>query len=448
MSYDFSLHKTRRKNLITAIKQTHPTLKGNVVLFAAFEHAGSAFRQESSFYYLTGLREPGIVMSINLDGAADLYIPNCDQERAKWINAPVSLTQANAAHLGVSKIHYLGTQCAGYQFHPFFPQQEYEFLLAELKKIIARGDKIFTLSPHNAHAYVEQRLILERLKVFVPGLAEAIVDIAPLVADMRRKKDTAEIETMYKAVEITILAQEAAANALADGMRECEVQASLEYMFTGSGARAAFPSIVASGKNSTTLHYFDNQDVMRKGDLVVVDIGAEYDYYCADLTRTYPVSGTFTPRQREIYNLVLETQDYIANLAKPGMWLSSKEHPDKSLNHLAKKFLDDRGYGNYFIHGIGHFLGLDVHDVGDHSKPLQEGDVITIEPGIYIPQERIGVRIEDDYWIVPDGVICLSEHLPKTAEDIEAVVQQTYDQPEEHGEFDEDDYDDDMEMDD
>ena len=106
------------------------------------------------------------------------------------------------------------------------------------------------------------------------------------------------------------------------------------------------------------------------------------------------------------------------------MWLSNKEKPEQSLHHLAKKYLEDRGYGKYFLHGIGHFLGLDVHDVGDHSKPLQEGDVITIEPGIYIAAENIGVRIEDDYWVVADGVVCLSEDLPKTADDIEAMVKQ------------------------
>jgi Xaa-Pro aminopeptidase len=118
------------------------------------------------------------------------------------------------------------------------------------------------------------------------------------------------------------------------------------------------------------------------------------------------------------------------------MWLSNKDKPEKSLNHLAKKFLDERGYGNYFPHGIGHFLGIDVHDVGDLNEPLKEGDVFTIEPGIYIPQEGIGIRIEDNYWVVKDGVVCLSESLPKKPEDIEALMQNDTDEadeePEEH----------------
>ncbi|HSW74009.1 MAG TPA: M24 family metallopeptidase, partial [Candidatus Limnocylindria bacterium] len=263
----------------------------------------------------------------------------------------------------------------------------------------------------------------ERIKQFLPALkVEHIIDVSKEVAILRRKKDKHEIGVMYKAIEVTMLAQEAAAHTIADGVAECEVQGSLEYIFTCSGARTAFPSIVGSGKNSTVLHYVENKDTLRDGGLVVVDIGAEYDYYCADLTRTYPVSGVFTPRQREIYNLVLDTQAYVASIAKPGMWLSNKEKPDQSLNHLAKKYLDERGYGQYFFHGIGHFLGLDVHDVGDHSRPLQEGDVITIEPGIYIAKEELGIRIEDDYWVVSDGVICLSENLPKQADEIEAMM--------------------------
>ena len=165
---------------------------------------------------------------------------------------------------------------------------------------------------------------------------------------------------------------------------------------------------------------------MRNGDLVVVDIGAELGMYAADITRTYPVSGTFSKRQRELYDIVLATQQHIADISKPGLWLSNKEHPDKSLNHLARQFLQKYGYDKYLPHGIGHFLGLDVHDVGDYSVPLQAGDIITIEPGIYIPEEGIGIRIEDDYWVVEDGVVCLSDGLSKEARDIEQMVQQSF----------------------
>jgi Xaa-Pro aminopeptidase len=217
-------------------------------------------------------------------------------------------------------------------------------------------------------------------------------------------------------------------------------------MMIASHARTSFPSIVASGKNGTVLHYNQNSGTVKNGDLVVVDIGAELDNYCADLTRTYPVSGTFTKRQKELYNIVLETQEHIASLAKPGMWLKNKDKVDKSLHHLAVKFLANRGYDKYFPHGIGHFLGLDVHDVGDYSVPLHEGDVITIEPGIYIAAENIGIRIEDNYWITKDGAICLSERLPKDADDIEDLMQQALsgesDDEDEYEDEDEEDFDD------
>jgi Xaa-Pro aminopeptidase len=421
---DFSRYAQRRQELLQKIKEQHPEKKGIVLLLAGIEHSKAVFRQESSFYYLTGLTEPGNALVMNLDGGTTLYVPNFGAQRAKWVSAAVDLIPDNASLIEVDSIQPLGDLCAGYQFHPFFPKAEYQYLLNLLAKTIVAGESIFTLYPAHPYAFLEQRLLLKHMADFVPGILEAVVNISPLVAEQRRKKDQHEIEMLYKAIGITGMAQEAAASVMNPAVSECEVQAALEYMFTGSCARAAFPSIVAGGKNGTILHYHDNNQPLKKGDLVVVDIGAESNYYCADITRTYPVSGKFSKRQQELYELVLETQTYIADLAQPGYWLSYKEQPEKSLHHLAVKFLETRGYGKYFTHGIGHFLGLDVHDVGDYSKPLQPGDVITIEPGIYIPEEGIGIRIEDDYWIVEDGAVCLSEDIPKDMAAIEKMVQE------------------------
>ncbi|HRN77671.1 MAG TPA: aminopeptidase P N-terminal domain-containing protein [Candidatus Dependentiae bacterium] len=425
LAHDFSIYALRRKKLIDLVKNTYKNASGAIVLFAGFEGERTSFRQESSFYYFSGIHEPGIVLVLHLSGKVSLYIPNCVENRKKWIFSPIELSQENATKLGVDEVLVLGDACTGYQFYPFFPEQEYTHLIKLFDMLVKNKQTIFTLNPDNPSGYTEQRLILNRIKEFIPDISKVVQDISPLVASMRRSKDMHEIDLLYKAVEITIMAQEAAASAIADGMMECEVQASLEYIMIGSCTKPSFPSIVGSGKNSTILHYTNNNGIMKHGDLVVVDIGAEFGNYAADLTRTYPVSGTFTKRQREIYTIVLETQQYIADLAKPGMWLSNKEQPDQSLNHLAKKFIAQRGYGDYFPHGIGHFLGLDVHDVGDYTIPLQEGDVITIEPGIYIPEEQIGIRIEDDYWIVKNGVVCLSEDLPKSINAIEQMVQQS-----------------------
>lgn len=425
--HDFSVYVLRRRDLLSQIKQQYGAeTKGIVLLLAGFERDCNAFKQESSFLYYTGLHEPGIALVMDFDSNMDLYVPNCLDERKKWMCYPYPFTQESATLFGVNVVQSLGEACAGYQFHPFFAKEEVKRLLDRLQEVINHGASIYTLIPDTPNEYLDQRLLLGRLTTFVPALNDALVDISPIVANMRRSKDQSEIEQLYKAVEITALAHEAAAQAIHNEATEAEVQASLEYMFVGSGARVAFPSIVGGGKNSTVLHYHENSAPLKRGDLVVVDIGAEIGHYCADITRTYPVSGVFTKRQREIYELVLETQEYIASLARPGMWLSNKNKPEQSLNHLAKKYLTDRGYGNYFPHGIGHFLGLDVHDVGDYAVSLRAGDVITIEPGIYIPEENIGVRIEDDYWVVKDGVVCLSEFIPKRADDIEALVQQIY----------------------
>lgn len=421
-NHDFSFNIARRKELVNQVKSLYPSQDGLIVLFASFENEGKIFRQDSSFYYLTGLTEPGAVVTIDLQGNATLYIPNCGT-RSTWMFNEVSLAPENLKKIGISAVKTLGDTCASYQFHPFFPAQEYSSFLQVLKQLVQEKKSIFTLAPHNASQYVEQRLVLQRLEGFLPGLAQHVVDISPLVAQQRRIKDMREIDNMFVATEITMMAHEAAAQAIEVGALECEIQASLEYVFTAAGGQPSFPSIVASGKNSTVLHYHVNSAMIADGDLIVIDIGAEYGHYCADLTRTYPASGKFTNRQKEIYNLVLETQEYIASLAKPGMWLNNAEHANKSLNHLARAYLAQKGYDKYFLHGIGHYLGLDVHDVGDYKKPLEVGDVFTIEPGIYIADEKIGVRIEDDYWVVKDGVICLSEGLPKKAEDIEQLMQ-------------------------
>lgn len=417
-------YQLRRKDLVARIRETYPNQNGLVVLFAGFETEIHRFLQESSFYYFTGLNDPALVLTIDMQGKTTVYVPNCLAERAKWVTLTLDTSPACAKKIGADAIVCLGQECSGYQMHPFFPKEQIAHLLDDLHAELKDDGKLFVLSPLSTSGYVEQRTLLQRLQAF--GAHQQLIDISSIVAQMRRTKDMQEMEEIFRAVEITCLAQEAAAKTITNGMSEAEVQASLEYIIIGSGSQPSFPSIVGSGQNATVLHYNENNGIMKNGDLVVVDIGARYKHYCADITRTYPVSGTFTPRQKEIYSIVLETQTYIASKACPGVWLSNAQKPEESLNHLAKEFIKSKGYGDYFPHGIGHYLGLDVHDVGDYAEPLKVGDVITIEPGIYIPEERIGVRIEDNYWIVKDGVICLSEALPKSIVEIEHMVQERF----------------------
>ena len=425
-SVNLSTYQERQKKLIQEIQTTWPkeAQSGVILLFAGFESDHVPFFQERSFYYLTGITEPAAAVMIDLaSGTSTLFVPNFGTERSKWIAG--ALTLDDAKKVGVDQISYLGKPCQGYQCHPFFTQDEYADLLKLLEQFTKDKRSIFTLFPQGRTGYIEQRFIVQRIGALLPNFLNLVKDISPVVAHMRRIKSNEEIEMLFKAIEITSIAHDMAARALEPETIEYEIQAALEYAFTAEGGSLGFPSIVASGKNSTVLHYNQNNKTIEKGDLVVIDIGAQYGYYCADLTRTYPASGAFSKRQKEIYNLVLDTQEYIASLAKPGIYLSNADEPDNSLNHLAKKFLDDKGYGKYMPHGIGHYLGMDVHDVGDYKKPLEAGDVITIEPGIYIPEQNLGVRIEDDYWIVPDGAHCLSENLERHPDDIEQMVQES-----------------------
>lgn len=425
-THDYAINQQRRLFLRQKIQGKYPHIAfGQILLFANFEQEARPFAQDASFWYLTGIEEPGAALTIDIEtGFTTLWIPNFGKERAKWIADAIVPSEELAKILHIDRIELLGQTCRGYQCHPFFTATEYQALLHHVEQSLAKQQTVFVLNPEHSYTYIDQRFILQRIVKLLPALEQVLVDISGLIAQMRRCKSQEEIGLLYQAIEITQQAYEMAASVIKPGVYECEVQAALEYVFTASGAQLAFPSIVAGGKNGTILHYTANNAVLNKGELVVLDSGARYQNYCADITRTFPISGTFNKQQQELYDIVLETQEYIASIAKPGMWLSYKAQPDQSLHHCAQEFLRQKGYNDYFIHGIGHFLGLEVHDVGDYTVPLMVGDVITIEPGIYIPDQKCGIRIEDNYLITQIGAVCLSDALPKQAADIVAMMQQ------------------------
>ncbi|MGH7445008.1 MAG: M24 family metallopeptidase, partial [Longimicrobiales bacterium] len=261
--------------------------------------------------------------------------------------------------------------------------------------------------------------------VDVPAGVE-VTSVSRHIAALRLVKDRDELRRLREAIRITAEAHKAGAVALEPGMWEYELEAVIEYTFRRLGAeRVGFPSIVGSGPYSTILHYDRSRRQMEAGDLVVVDIGAEYGYYSADVTRTYPVSGTFTERQRAIYDLVLASQQAAIDAVKPGVTVSE-------LGAIARDFM--RAHSGelcapqtcdaYFIHGLSHWLGMDVHDVGDYATPLAPGMVLTVEPGIYIPDEELGVRIEDDVLVTADGHEVLSAGAPRDATEIERLMAQ------------------------
>ncbi|HBY05587.1 MAG: Xaa-Pro aminopeptidase [candidate division TM6 bacterium GW2011_GWE2_42_60] len=405
-----SLHKGvsfKERRMLLAQRIQKP-----ILLWGAFEDPRCRFYQESSFFYFTGLSEPGLVCLIMPEGKSILFTPSYAQSRALWLGTS---GEYNAEHLGFDEVCALGNPGTGYRLESSGPLGQWSGLIEKIRALLTSSSKIGVLS---------DTMFLWRLCQHIPHLEAAIFDISSVVAELRRCKDAHEMEALFRAGEETVLAQEAAALAIISGESESGVRASVEYTFIQRGVECAFPSIVAGGRRATILHYANAEHELKKDELVIVDIGASYGHYCGDVTRTYPVSGLFSPRHRAVYEIVLKAQEAAAESARPGYYIKNNADPEHSLHHIATAVLKEAGLDQFFTHGIGHFLGLDVHDVGDATQPLQIGDVITIEPGVYLPNENFGIRIEDDYWVVKNGVVSLTDHLPKTVSGIESFMAQ------------------------
>lgn len=408
---------SRKKKLIKLIEERYPGKKGTIFLIGEFEVEKIRFRQESSFYYLTGITEPGAIFTLDLNENGTLFVPYYGGPRAAFI-APV-IEESDLKSKGINQLKFLGEKFFHFMLDSDFNSSTYCDLLASLKNCVDQGQALFAIYPTD---FVPQKAQIDRLLGSNDVLKNSLLDISPFIADMRRTKNASEIQAIKKAINHTILGILASIASIKPGAYEFQVKAALESMFLRLNSQTCFNSVVAAGKNSTVNHYGGGSAELKQGDLLLLDVGAEHNYYCGDLSRTFPISGTFSDRQRQIYTLVLETQEHIAKLAAPGYCLSNRNQQEKSLTHLAFKFLGERGYAQFMNHGIGHYMGLDVHDVGDASSPLRAGDVITIEPGIYLPEENFGIRIEDNYLITEDGAICLSSHLPKSPDEIEHLM--------------------------
>jgi len=223
---------------------------------------------------------------------------------------------------------------------------------------------------------------------------------------------------MRRAIAITVDGHQVIARATVAGVSERDVQTQLEYAFFAAGATGlSYSSIVGSGPNGAVLHWDQNSRILRDGDLVVVDAAAEYGRYASDVTRTYPVSGRFSPEQAKVYRAVYQAQEDIFAAIKPGVSMAD-------LQHVAEESMRRSGYLADFIHGFGHFVGLDVHDAGDYERPIPAGAVFTVEPGIYLPASGFGVRIEDEVLMTASGHELLTKALPRKLEDVEAWIEQ------------------------
>ena len=386
--------------------------EGVTLLFNRRYRDLSEYVPDKNFYYLTGCDEPGAVLLLIPGSDAPretLFLARRDPKQERWTGPRMAPNAETARRLGMQEVLSL------------------DRLPDALARRAPPEGKVYANLAAGPHGEAADKCCPEprvRLRRWLPK-AE-ILDAAPELAFLRMTKSEWEIEKIRRAVEITMAGHRHALAAIGPGRFEYEVEAAIEYQFRSRGAtRPAFPSIVGSGPNAAILHYAENNRRMSSGDLVVIDVGAEFEGYSADLTRTYPVSGRFTPRQKEIYNIVLAAQQAALKQVRPGVTFGS-------IHRAALEAMDSRGrdrqgrrLGRYFIHGTGHHLGLEVHDpVSDRSRPLEHGMVITIEPGIYIPEENLGIRIEDDVVVTREGYRMLSRGLPRKAEEIERLMRE------------------------
>jgi len=397
---DTDVFKARREALMAS-------LDGRVaVLYGADSHGGGVveelFVQESNFYYLTGISEPGAAL-ILAPGEKQykeiLYLQPRDPDDENWNGRRAPLGDALEKATGFPEVRRIGR------------------LGGDLTAMLQRSRKAAFLGPIvSATAPVPPALdVLQKAQSRVPGTS--LENMADLVPEMRRVKTDYEIERIQKAVDITGKGLVAAMQAVRPGLQEFQLQSIVDHTYEMEGAQfLGFSTILAWGPNATVLHYTKNNEVIADSGLVLIDTGAAWEHYSADVTRTIPVSGKFSDREKELYELVLKASDAAIKKVQVGAY----NHDDVHLT--AKAILDEAGYGEYFIHGTGHFVGLDVHDAGNYDLPYKPGVVVTVEPGIYIPEEGIGIRIEDVVLVTRNGPVVLSRNIPRTVAEIEATM--------------------------
>jgi Xaa-Pro aminopeptidase len=397
---------------------------GVVLLFAPLEEKDAVygFRQDDDFYYLSGLTDPGAALLIApaVEASGDsparpyseiLFLTPHNPRAERYTGARLGAENPDAPKItGFDRVEEMGK------------------LPDEVSKLIVVARPVVYTDIASQEGTSDSTTPLTFLKR--TSAVISFQDVKPMLASLRMYKDAGEMALIRKAVDASVAAHSAAFRAVKPGVAEYEISALMQYEWGKRGCeRPGYAPIVGAGHNSTVLHYSENSNTVKAGDVVVIDAAGEYSMYAADITRTLPVNGHFTARQREIYDIVLGAQQAAIAAFRSGKSLLVGDSGD-SLYKIAKDYMHSRGkdlhdqpLDQYFIHGLGHYIGLKVHDVGDYATPLGPGMAFTIEPGIYIPEENIGVRIEDDFYVDPDGkLIKLSAALPSKPEDLEAAM--------------------------
>jgi Xaa-Pro aminopeptidase len=396
------------------------------------------FHQDPDFYYLTGFPEPdaiAVIAPANKKAPFTLFVRPRDPLMETWYGRREG-TKGAVKNYGADKA---------------FPIEKFE---SELAKMLNGNEKLYYR--FGLDQKLDQIILqylsgqrFRRLKTAYPP--HTIIDPTLILGEMRLHKTPEEIELMQKSADIACEAHVLAMKKCKPGMNEFEIEAIIENHFRMSGAGGvAYNSIIGGGKNATILHYVENNAPLKDGDLLLIDAGAEYKGYASDITRTFPVNGKFTKPQREIYDVVLDAQEKCIEATKTGNTVKSRQELSielltegmKKLGLLKGKTQDlikKKTFMKYYMHGVGHYIGLDVHDAGRYfteqqaknSRPFAPGMVLTVEPGLYIPPDDktapakyrgIGIRIEDDVLVTENGNVNLTAKVPKDADEIEELM--------------------------
>jgi len=434
-------HGLHKQNREAFIEKMGP---GGVAIFASnpparWNHDTEyIYRPDPNFYYLTGFEEPESICVIAPEHPKHqyvLFVRPKNKQAEIWNGKRVGIRDARR-HYGADKA---------------YPIEKFDEKIGEY---LQDAERLYYTLGSNEDIDSEMLARFTRaVKSKVRGGKgiDTLVDPSPILSEMRLIKNETELERMRMATEITVAGHVAAMKAVRPGLYEYQLESLVESTFRMNGAGgAAFPTIVASGENATTLHYTTNACEIENGNLVLLDAGAEYNRYCGDVTRTFPANGTFTEAQREIYQIVLDAHKTIIDGIRPGV--SIDEPHQKSIELLTEgmlslgllkkkkkieKLIEDGAYRKFYMYRIGHMIGLDVHDVnsvreanGDY-KTFQPGMIITIEPGLYVAEGTkgvpskylgIGVRIEDDILVTESGNENLTSGVPKEIDEVEALI--------------------------
>lgn len=428
-------YKARRKQLMAQIRPDSLVVIPSAKEYLRNGDSDFRFRQNSDFYYLTGFNEPEAVLILAPGCKEGEYILFCrerDLKKEIWVGK-------------------FAGQDGARQLHGADQAFSSDVLDEKILELLLNRHTLYY--PVGNDLVFDQRLlqwvnkIRARVRVGVNAPTE-LVNVGQILHEMRLRKSGAEIDLMRKAAQISAQAHCRAIKACRPGMMEYELEAELTYEFIKHGCQSpAYSSIVGAGVNACVLHYTDNNRQMKSGELVLIDAAAECDCYAADITRTFPVNGRFTSEQRAIYELVLRAQLAVIELIKPGAsWPTLQQCAVRIiteglvelglLSGNVETLIEQRAYDFFYMHNIGHWLGLDVHDVGrykvaDQWRQLEPGIVLTVEPGIYIRVDEkvdkkwwnIGVRIEDDVLVTQTGHEVLTRDVPKTIAELEQLMQ-------------------------